>query len=446
MRYRGAGKEDQARQLGLIGLEYPNDLFARIPAPLLDPDFKLPGGLAEIELLRKFDRLISEQGSRIPPQRSFLGGGRYHHFIPSAVQEIASDSSFSTAYTPYQAEASQGTLQSLFEYQSYLAELLSMDIVNASHYSGACALAEAVRLAILHKGGSGEKCFAFLGKLAPEMRETIETYCQALEVRFLFYEEEGDIDVESLGAGFSGLCALSPDYFGRVRSLEGLAAPVHAAGGLFLVHTDPLACACFRPPGSWDADIATAEGQSLGSPPNFGGPGLGIFAVRKELVRNLPGRLCGQTRDADGRRMFVLTLSAREQHIRREKAFSNICTNQGLAALRALAYMALLGPSGLEELAQACLRNGEVLRRSLTRIKGIEILGKGPRFRDHAFRLPIAAALLRKELLAQGFDAGIPLDSCSSPRDILFTVTEIHREDDIMDLAQAIRGIIHGPS
>ena len=444
MRFQGQDRQQREMQLAAIGASDVSLLFADLPATLLDPDLDLPARLSEIELSQKFDALVRQAAPTIPPERSFLGGGTYTHYCPAAVSNIAADSAFSTAYTPYQAEASQGTLQMLFEYQSYMAEILAMDVVNASHYSGATALAEAVRLALLSKDAGPEgRTFAFLGKIGPRVLQTVRTYCEPLEPEFLFFDDPEEIPWTRLGAGFCGLCALSPDYFGRIWNLRGISRQVQELRGLFVVHTDPISCAIFEAPGSLGADIVTAEGQHLGSPPNFGGPSLGVFAVREALLRRLPGRLCGETTDSSGRRMFVLTLSTREQHIRREKAFSNICTNQGLMALRALAYLSLLGSQGLANVARGCLRNTDLLMRELSEIPGVECLGRGTHFREAVFRLPLPAEFVRQKLADRGLAPGIPLDNCDSPMDMLVCTTEVHTDKHILDLAAALTEVLN---
>jgi len=370
-----------------------------------------------------------------PPQRSFVGGGYYYHYIPASVNAIGSDGSFSTAYTPYQAEASQGTLQALFEYQTYTAELLKMDVVNASHYDGATALAEAIRLAQgVHPS---RKKVLVLGALNPEYEQICRTYSEPLDVEFEFLDDflPGTPTFSTIDlALFFAVVAVTPDYYGRVHDLRGISQLVHDGGALFIVHTDPLYCAIFEPPGLLGADIVTAEGQPLGIPVSFGGPYLGIFALRNSLIRRMPGRLAGETKDSRGNRMFVLTLSTREQHIRREKAASNICTNQGLMALRALAYMAVMGSPGMTRVAQACVEGVEYFRQQLEKIPGYTVPSGGTHFRELLVRTTKPARHIVEALKSRGFQGGIPV----SPQEILFSLTEVHALRDIDDFLSAL--------
>ena len=456
MDYLGVGPEGQDHQVEVLGIQKPEDLFKHLPKSVLFPHFDLAPGLDEQGLHRFFDDLCEEPGVKMPvtPGKSFLGGGYYHHFIPSSVNAITSDGSFSTAYTPYQAEASQGTLQALFEYQTYMAELLQMEVVNASHYDGAAALAEAIRLAYFHAGGTTEQAQPGSGKelakkrkvlvagaLHPEYREVIKTYTDPLHMIVRY--EDNYFDNPAAVTFDDDLCAVvsvSPDFYGRIHDLNGLAEKIHGAGALFIAHTDPLACTIIEPPGNVGADIVTAEGQPLGIPVSFGGPYLGVFAVTKALIRRMPGRLCGETKDSRGQRMYVLTLSTREQHIRREKAVSNICTNQGLMALRSLAYMATMGTVGMSRAATHCIQKIDSFRKSVASIPGITVLSKGVLFRDCLLELPVDANELCNALGKRGFEAGLPLGKYFPGRnkELLVSMTEVHRDSDIADFLTAL--------
>lgn len=338
-----------------------SDLFADIPASVrLSAPLALPAPLSEPELLAE----LTEQAQDQSP--SFLGGGVYNHFIPSAVKHLVARPEFYTAYTPYQAEASQGTLQAIYEYQSMVCALTGMEAANASMYDGATALAEAAFMAVRL---TGRKEVVVSTSVSPYYREVLRTYCQAadLPLREIEHDQSG-LTVHALGLNEASACFIlqQPNFFGNLESVAGLADKIHAAGGLFIVSVDPISLGLLIPPGEYGADIVVAEGQSLGNSQNFGGPGLGIFAVKKSFVRQMPGRVVGETVDLDGKRGFVLTLSTREQHIRRERATSNICSNEALCALAATVYLSLLGKTGLKKVAELSLQNSNYLKRSLS--------------------------------------------------------------------------------
>ncbi|MBU8912993.1 MAG: aminomethyl-transferring glycine dehydrogenase subunit GcvPA, partial [Spirochaetales bacterium] len=389
--------------LDALGIQKIDDLFTDVPEANRFPDLNLPPAMSEMEVLREIDELAGRNttGPGIPGRRplSFAGAGAYQHFIPSVVSYLAGRGEFTTAYTPYQAEASQGTLQAMFEYQSMLCDLLDMDAVNASHYDGATAVAEAAIMAV--RATRGRDKVVFSGALHPEYIEVAKSY---LQPQGITVEIADSPDLP--GAADQSTAALivqNPDFLGRIHDLSGLADQVHNRGALLVLHVDPIATALFKSPGSLGADIVTGEGQPLGIPVSFGGPYLGIFATRASLVRKMPGRLVGRTTDTDGRRGFVLTLNTREQHIRREKATSNICTNQGLMALRAAIYLASMGPIGLREVAERCYHNAHYAADRLAEISGCSVNAGDttPYFKEFVLTTPLPADTLISQVVSQ---------------------------------------------
>ena len=358
------------------------DLFSDIPAKVkLTSPLDLPPPLSEPELLRE----LGEQSARDRTSASFLGAGSYNHFVPSAVKHLVGRSEFYTAYTPYQAEASQGTLQVIYEYQSLICELTGMDAANASMYDGATALAEAAFMACRL---TGRKEIVVPTTVHPHYRQVLRTYCRAADIKLIEipYDQATGLTTEDwrLETGLSCVILQQPNFFGNIESVAGLADKVHAAGALLIASVDPISLGLLKAPGDYGADIVVGEGQPLGNPRSFGGPGLGLFAAKKAHLRQLPGRLVGQTVDADGRRGFVLTLSTREQHIRRERATSNICSNEALCALAAAVYLSLLGKTGLRKVAELCLQRSNYLKKKL----GNKALWpKTPIFKEFAARL-----------------------------------------------------------
>ena len=339
------------------------DLFADVPESVrLKKLLPLPSPLSEPELLEELEQQ-SEKNSVAP---SFLGAGSYHHFIPSAVKHIVSRSEFYTAYTPYQAEASQGTLQTIYEYQSMVCELTGMDVANASMYDGATALAEAAFMACRI---TGRKELVVSSAVHPNYRQVLKTYCNAADLKLIeapFNLKTGlTTDAWRLTTDSACVILQQPNFFGNIETVSGLAEKIHSAGALFIVSADPISLGLLKAPGNYGADIVVGEGQALGNPQSFGGPGLGIFAARKEFLRQMPGRIVGATTDIEGKRGFVLTLATREQHIRRERATSNICSNEALCALAACVYLSLMGKNGLRKVAELCLQKSNYLKKSL---------------------------------------------------------------------------------
>ena len=403
---------DVAAMLEAVGAATVEALFAEIPDEVrLRRPLDLPAGLTEPELLAVL-RALAARTTPASGLVSFLGAGIYDHYVPAVVDAVVGRSEFQTAYTPYQPERSQGVLQSIFEFQTAICELTGMGVANASLYDAGTALAEASFLA----GAQTRRGRIVVSDgVHPEYREVLTTESVAYGPRpvTVGLAPGARTDGEAVRAAVDGDTAAvvlqQPNFFGALEDLDAAARLAHEAGALFVAVVDPLALGLLRPPGESGADIVVGEGQSFGNPMSYGGPGLGFMAVTSKLVRRLPGRLVGETRDRDGRRGFVLTLQTREQHIRREKATSNICSNHALNALAALVHLVWLGKRGLPELAETCLRRAAYLRERLLALSGVTAYTEGPVFREFAVRLPLPAKDLVDALVPKGFLAGVPL-------------------------------------
>ena len=375
--------------------------------------------------------------------KMFAGAGSYQHYIPEVTRYLLSRSEFVTAYTPYQPEISQGTLQGIFEYQTLICRLLGMDVANASLYDGAMAVAEALLMAI--RIGRRKKTVAVSSLVNPYYRKVVETYFAPTEftITWLPYRKDGTTDLSGLGQieGLAGVAVQSPNFFGCIEDLEAAGKAIHAQDAIFITcFSEPLAYGVLKAPGALDADIVCGEGQSLGIPQSFGGPGLGIFAAKQQYVRNLPGRLVGQTVDADGKRGFVLTLSTREQHIRREKATSNICSNQSLCAMAAGMYMAALGGTGFRELASLNHDKAEYLKAAL-QAAGLEVPFASATFNEFVVKFPEGFDQRWQDLLQKKILAGIPM-VCYYPElanHYLLCVTETRSKDDMDALVKEVQ-------
>lgn len=422
---------DRAEMLRRIGAASVEELFGDLPEDARYPELDLPRGSSEPEVLRELGALADANGKAGPLW--FLGAGAYDHFIPSVVPALVNRSEFVTAYTPYQPEVSQGTLQAVFEYQSMVAELTGMDVVNASHYDGATALAEAAIMAL--RAGGGRRKLLVPAALHPEYREVLETYLAPLDAELVGYDGPPAAAVSGVEAP-AALIACYPDFLGRITDLSGAAEAAHGAGALLVVQADPIMLGLFKSPGAWGADIVVGEGQSLGNPLSFGGPYLGIMATTSALVRRLPGRIVGEARDAAGRRGFALTLVAREQHIRREKAVSNICSNQGLATLTACVYLAAMGKTGLRRVAELCWHRAHYAAKRIAGIPGYTV-ADGPFFKEFVVRTPVDAEELSRRLFEKGAVPGFPLSRYYPERrnELLVCVTEKNSRTDIDELA-----------
>jgi glycine dehydrogenase subunit 1 len=398
--------------LAAIEAQSIEDLFADIPSELrLRRPLNVPPPLSEIELTRHAQALAARNRSA-NQLVCFLGGGAYDHFIPSVVDAVCSRSEYYTAYTPYQAEASQGSLQAFFEFQTLICQLTGMDVANASLYEGGTSVVEAVFMAIGHTGRQGKVVLA--ESVHPEYRQTLQTYLANLEPKAVTVPTpEGFLNPDDLkpllDSSVSAVVLQSPNFFGCLEEVEEVARLAHEAGALLILCFDPISLGVLKRPGDQGADIAIAEGQSLGNPMSYGGPYLGLLACKEAFLRKIPGRVVGQTTDRLGRRTFVLTLQAREQHIRREKATSNICTNQGLMALKAAVYLTALGPQGLRETAELCARKAHYASRALSAVEGLSLRFNRPFFKEFTLRSKVPASVLLSHALEDGILAGLPL-------------------------------------
>jgi glycine dehydrogenase subunit 1 len=423
--------------LEVVGKESVEALFADIPANRRFPRLKLPEGISELEVIQEIEGMSAKNfGSG--QAAWFLGAGAYNHFIPSLVPALASRGEFLTAYTPYQPEVSQGTLQAIFEYQSMAAELFGMAVVNASHYDGATALAEAILMA--WKIDETRRRILLPVNLHPEYKDVVKTYFSSFDVDLIEYE--GAPETAPADGLTSCLVAGYPDFSGEIYPLEAGAAKAHASGALFIVQTDPIMCSILRSPGSQGADIVVAEGQCLGNSMNFGGPYLGMMGATEKLMRKMPGRIVGEARDHDGRRGFVLTLTAREQHIRREKAVSNICSNQGLVMLQSCIYMAAMGSTGLRAIASLCNDKAHYAASLIGAIPGYRVLTRSF-FKEFLVETPLPAATICDTLAKRRIVPGLPLSryDISRPKELLVCVTEMNTRVEIDRLTKALKEV-----
>jgi glycine dehydrogenase subunit 1 len=404
--------EDVAAMLARIGVASIEELFNLIPADLrLKRPLDIPRALSEIELTQHASALAA-RNQAAGDGLCFLGGGSYDHFIPSVVDAVASRSEFYTAYTPYQAEASQGSLQAFFEYQTLVCELTGMDVANASLYEGGSGVAEAVLMSLNLTDGRREVLVA--ESVHPEYRQVLSTYLANLNAKIITLPTpDGYLNPDDLkkAATDQTVCVVvqHPNFFGHLEEMQALTDIAHSRGALSVVSFDPVSLGLLKRPGQYGADIAVAEGQCLGTPMGYGGPYLGIMACRQEFVRKIPGRLVGQTVDRNGKRCWVLTLQTREQHIRREKATSNICTNQGLFALRAAVYLTALGPEGLKETAELCLQKANFAADQLKKLPGVGLKFNRPFFKEFTVKMPGNVPNLLAQLRKIGIHAGMSL-------------------------------------
>jgi glycine dehydrogenase subunit 1 len=403
---------DQRAMLREIGIASLEELFEAIPERCrLQGELAMPPPLTEMELTRHISQLAQKNASA-EDVVCFLGGGSYDHFIPAVVDAVAGRSEFYTAYTPYQAEASQGSLQVFFEYQTLICQLTGMDVSNASLYDGGSAVAEAALMALAASGRHGRVVVA--ESVHPEYRQTLQTYLANLAPQVVTVPApRGAVALDDLRKALTedSACVIvqQPNFFGCLEEVQAIGQMAHENGALFLVCVDPISLGILRSPAEYGADIVVAEGQSLGIPMQFGGPYLGILACREQFVRKLPGRLVGQTTDRRGKRCWVLTLQTREQHIRREKATSNICTNQGLMALRATVYLAALGPQGLQETAELCLQKSHYLAELLAEIPGVRLRFDLPFFKEFVVQVRHDVPAVLSKMLERGYHAGVHL-------------------------------------
>ncbi|WP_305043790.1 aminomethyl-transferring glycine dehydrogenase subunit GcvPA [Geoalkalibacter sp.] len=446
MRYIPHTPDDVRQMLAVIGAGDVEELFREIPAALrLGRPLDLPEARSEAELLAELN-CLARRNATGETHRMFLGGGAYRHFIPAVVDHLISRSEFYTAYTPYQPEISQGTLQAIFEFQTLICQLTGMDVANASMYDGASACAEAVLMA---SRATRRGRVLLAASLHPDYRATVATYCRYLDLELIEVpcDDTGRTDLAALEGQLDERCAGLvlgyPNFFGVIEDLAATARLTAAHGArLIAAVQEPLALGLLKSPGELGADIVVGEGQSFGLPLAFGGPYLGFFAARRQDLRNLPGRLVGETLDSRGQRGFVLTLATREQHIRREKATSNICSNQGLCALAATIYLALLGRRGLRELAEHNLAKAAYARGKIAALPGFRLPFSGPVFNEFVVEAPHSAVEVLRHVQSRDILGGIPLARWypHMPNRFLVCVTEQNRREDIDALCAALSG------
>jgi glycine cleavage system P protein (glycine dehydrogenase) subunit 1 len=441
---------DRAAMLRTVGIEKLEDLFTDVPAKYRFPNLYLPPALTEMEASRELQD-ISLANENLSDLVCFLGAGVYNHYIPAAVDAIIRRGEFLTAYTPYQPELSQGTLQAIFEYQSNVAALTGMEVCNASHYDGATAVAEAVNMAYANFRGKRTRVILSPG-VHPQYRQTVRTYSEGSPVVLLGDDIARDLqsspdDLISLIDDNTALVVVQyPDFFGRIYDYTKLAEAAHAVGTLLAISVNPTALGLLKAPGNMNADIVTGEGQPLGIPLSYGGPYLGLFATRKEYVRKMAGRLAGETVDNRGQRAYVLTLTAREQHIRREKATSNICTNQGLMALASTVYMSLLGKNGLRQVAELCYQKAHYAAKSIAAVPGFSLWSSSPFFNEFVVQTPQPVSELNDHLLDHDILGGYDLsqDYPKLANHMLIAVTEMNTRQDIDLLVEVLSEVNHG--
>ena len=420
---------DRSLMLREIGVSSIEELFQDIPERYRHAHFNLPPPLSELELKKELRQLASHNVS-LDEYACFLGAGSYRHFIPSIVSHITGRSEFYTAYTPYQAEVSQGTLQPVYEYQSLVCQLTGMEVSNAGMYDGSTAAAEAAIMActITKKGK-----VAVLTTLNPTYRKVIDTYVGGRNLSL----DTVELSSNHLSSDRACLIIQQPNFFGYFEEMEAYVQKAHDIGALLIVIADPISLGMFKPPGDYGADIVVAEGQPLGIPISFGGPYLGIFACRKEYVRQMPGRIVGKTVDAEGKPGYVMTLVTREQYIRRERATSNICTSEALMALAAAVYLATLGKRGLRQVAELCYHKAHYAAEAIGKLKGYSLAFQQPFFKEFVIRCPVAPRKINDALFKEGIIGGLDISHIID-NGMLLCVTEVNTKQDIDRLVEIL--------
>ena len=436
-------QDDREKMLSAIGVDTVDELFRSIPSDLRSPSLDLPPGRSEMEVTKVLSNLANRNYTHLV---NFVGGGFYDHYIPAAVDALASRSEFATSYTPYQAEASQGILQGIYEFQSSICRLTEMEVANASLYDGGTALYEAAMMAIRITGKSK---IIMDGGVSPIYRKMMYSYTSNLRIQFVeSADTHGHSDRDEIAHHLDDETAAvilqNPNFFGVIDDHSDIAEMCHAKGALIIESVYPVSLGLLKTPREMNVDITTGEGQSLGIPLSFGGPFLGFMATREKFTRKMPGRIAGATVDAQGRRGFVLTLQTREQHIRREKAMSNICTNQTLCALRALIFMSLYGESGMADLAQLCLDKSEYTKDKLSQVRGVEIMRTSPTFNEFTVRLPQDPNIVIGKMIDRGFAAGFPLGRYYQDMAdyLLVAVTEKRTKQEIGMFAETLEDVL----
>ncbi len=438
--------KDRRVMLDTIGVERIEDLYESIPENVRFPDLELPAPVSELELMQEL-QAYSEANVETKHFSYFLGAGAYNHFIPSVVDHVLRRNEFYTAYTPYQPEVSQGTLQAIFEYQSLITSLTGMEVSNASHYDGATALAEAVILA-LNQHRLKRKKVIVSPAIHPHYREVIRTYMQGAGLEIVGDENISNSQnelIKFVDEDTTLVAVQYPDFFGRIEDYSALGEAAHAAGALFCVVVNPLALGLLKPPSEFGADVVVGDGQPLGIPLSYGGPYLGIFSTKEKYVRKMAGRLVGETVDSRGQRGYVLTLTPREQHIRRERATSNICTNQALMALATTVYLSMMGRQGLRKVADLCYQKAHYAAQEIDKLEAYSLWNTGNFFHEFIVSCPRAVHEINHQLLnydiVGGFDLGEVYEDLSDH--MLLTVTELNSKDQIDALVEALKEVGH---
>ncbi len=445
MTYIPHSAQERDAMLETVGVKKLDDLFDAVPAKHRFPKLNLPAALTEMEASALLQEFASSNESVRGDMLSFLGAGVYNHYIPSVVDHITRRGEFYTAYTPYQPEISQGTLQAIFEYQSLIAALTGMELSNASHYDGATATAEAVNMAFANFRGKRAKV-VMSPSVNPQYKETVQTYTQGMGVELTGAEHNSPESLLSEVDENTCLVIVQyPDFFGRVYDYTPFIADCQAKGALVCVVANPIALALFKTPGAMGADMVVGEGQPLGLPMWYGGPSLGFFTTKKQYVHKMAGRLVGETVDSRGQKSYVLTLTAREQHIKRERATSNICTNQGLLALASSVYMTVLGKTGMKQVAELCYHKAHYAAQELSKINGFSLNFNEPFFHEFVLTCPIPAAEINAHLLEHGILGGYDLgqDYPEMKNNLLIAVTEMISKEDIDLLVEAMKEFNH---
>ncbi len=436
--------KDRQEMLAVVGVDHLDDLYEAVPENVRFPDLNLPDPISELEITQELQAL-SEANLEVFHTSCFLGAGAYNHFIPSVVDHTLRRNEFYTAYTPYQPEISQGTLQAIFEYQSLMTQLTGMDVSNASHYDGATALAEAVILALNHHRGKRNK-IVISPAIHPHYRQVVRTYTQGMGLAITGDEKcetEPKELVKMLDDDTALVAVQYPDFFGNITDLSALGEAAQASGALFCVVVNPLALGMLVPPGDFGADIVVGDGQPLGISLSYGGPTVGIFTTKDKYVRKMAGRLVGETVDSRGQRGYVLTLTPREQHIRRDKATSNICSNQSLMALASAVYLSVVGKQGLRKVAELCYHKAHYTAERIDALKGFTLWNKHPFFHEFVVKCPRPVAEINERLLEWdilgGYDLGREYPDLKDH--MLIAVTEVIAKAEIDDLVAALEEV-----
>ena len=424
--------DEQAEMLAALGIDSIDQLFADIPDEFRNPTLNLPAPLSELEIQQGLGQMAGKNRP-LSSGPSFLGAGSYHHFIPSIVKALITRGEFLTAYTPYQAEASQGTLQVIYEFQTLICNLYGMEVANAGMYDGATSLAEATLMAC--RVTKREKV-VLADTISPAYIDVIRTYCQSQDIAV----EVVDPSNPALDAETACLVLQYPNYYGYIEDQKKLVDAAHAQGALAVVSCDPTAMGMLQTPGHYGADIVTGDGQPLGIPTSYGGPYVGLFAAKQEFIRQMPSRLSGRTLDKNGKTGYVLTLQTREQHIRRERATSNICTNEALYALAATIYLAAMGKQGMRQVAELCYHKAHYAAAHIGQLPGYSLPMNGPFFQEFVVQCPASPAEINKKLMDRNILGGLDVSE-KIPNGMLLCVTEMNSKEDIDALVAALSEI-----